>query len=304
MNKSIKLMPIIPKKVRSMYSGINLIGLMISSVLGIFIISVIIKISMTINNNLQLIQAYIELEQSARILQKFFENIFDANGSNGLDTNSRTNDYFIDSTNNTARFSMWYKGSTNVLDSGSISSAISCSGRQLSSANTDDYQITVFMSNSVSGNPGFINCKSDYATTTNSNPTSSAKPADEMPLVNRQQVVQFFIAAIVAEASTVAGEITNNFQIIPINYTNATKDPPPTGYNSIGIKLAILLRSTQRVFNIPRKVEFTNILNVPEFSFNPTVEDDYLYKLVIIQAPFANNPKGASIINTTINGVQ
>ncbi|MGI9214871.1 MAG: hypothetical protein ACR2HS_04320, partial [Gammaproteobacteria bacterium] len=251
MNKSIKLMPIIPKKVRSMYSGINLIGLMISSVLGIFIISVIIKISMTINNNLQLIQAYIELEQSARILQKFFENIFDANG-NGLDTNSRTNDYFIDSTNNTARFSMWYKGSVDGLDSGRISSAISCSGRQLSSDDTSDNQITVFMNNYVtSNNSGYITCKNGN----NSNPTDSDHPREAMPLVNSQQVVQFFIAAIVADPSTA------KLQIIPINYTNATKDPPPTGYNSIGIKLAILLRSTQRVFNIPRKVEFTNILN-------------------------------------------
>ncbi len=296
MNKSIKLIPLIPKKVKSMYSGINLIGLMISSVLGIFIISVIIKISMTINNNLQLIQSYIELEQSARIIQDFFEKIFNANGG-GLDTNpnSRINDYFIDSTGNTARFSMWYKGS--------ISNAISCSGRQLSSTNSSENQITVFMNNSVTNNnSGSITCKNGIATPTNPNPTSSADP--EMPLVNSQQVVRFFIAAIVSDPSTATSSDPAKLQIIPINYTNATKDPPPTGYNSIGIKLAILLRSTQRVFNIPRKVEFTNILNVPEFKFNPTVEDDYLYKLVIIQAPFANNPKGASIINTTINGVQ
>lgn len=297
MNKSIKLMPLIPKKVKSKHSGINLIGLMISSVLGIFIVSVIIKISITINNNLQLIQSYIELEQSARIMQKFFQNIFDTNGF-GLDRGFRTNDYFIDSTGDTARFSMWYRGSTNGLASGSISSAISCSGRQLDFSNTSENQITVFMNNYVANNnSGSINCKNGIATPVDGNPTSSASiPA--MPLVNNQQVVKFFIAAIVAE------EATNTLRIIPINYTNATTDPPPPStpvYNSIGIKLAILLRSTQRVFNVKRTVAFTNILNVhdPNFSFNAT-DDDFLYKLVIIQSPFANNLKNASVINTRI----
>ena len=281
-----------------MYSGINLIGLMISSVLGIFIISVIIKISITINNNLQLIQAYIELEQSARIIQKFFESIFNANGG-GLVADTRTNDYFIDSNNKNAKFSMWYTEST--------PGAISCSGRQLKLSDPktpSDNQITVSMGNysGPASNDGFITCKNGIASVANGDPTSSIK--EEMPLVNSKQVVQFFIAAIVSDPSTATGSTPANIRIIPVKYANATTNPPPSTpvYNSVGIKLAILLRSTQKVLNAKRTVVFNNILNFaddPRFNFTAT-NDDYLYKLVIIQKPFSNNPRNAPLINTRI----
>lgn len=292
MNKSIKLMHLIPKKVKSSYSGINLIGLMISSVLGVFIISVIIKISMTINNNLQLIQAYIELEQSTRIIQKFFENIFETNG-NGLEPNTRTNEYLLDSTGDNAQFSMWYVGG--------VTGAISCSGRKLNAQNVDN-QITVFMSNpSASNKYGSITCKNAKAKPGDVDPTSSIS-TERMPVVNGQQVVKFFMAPIVSVPSTVTttnGSSTPaKIRVIPIDKATT---PQPTGtlvYDSVGIKLAILLRSTQKVFNVKRKVEFQKILNFSGFEFNS--DDDYLYKLVIIQTLFGNNPKNASIINTKI----
>lgn len=303
MYKNIKLMPIIPKKMYFKYSGINLIGLMISSALGVFIISIIIKISITINNNLQLIAAYVELEQSARLIQRFFENVFNSNGYGISAINNRTNNYVISNNtinNRTARFSMWYVGSTNGDGSGSINSTISCTGRNLDNTSTQDHQIMIFFKNLNLSNvtqQGYITCRYAPATSTTGDAVDISSPDTAMPLVDRQLVVKVFIAAIVAN------QTTPKYQIVPIVPGAAPSIPLPN--YSMGIKLGILLRSREPVFSVDRQVEFLNVLNVATnddaFDFQST--DKFLYKLIIIQSPFINNISDTPGLTTSITTV-
>jgi hypothetical protein len=73
------------------------------------------------------------------------------------------------------------------------------------------------------------------------------------------------------------------------NFIITTTNINPNNYNAVGMKLAILLKSTSPVFNADRVVTFRDIFGNKTFSNATTTNplgDKFLYKLVIIQSPF------------------
>lgn len=283
MNQLKIFIPIIPKKTKLKYSGINLINLMIGSALGLFVISIIIKFFITVNNNVQLIKAYTELDQSARIIEDFFSNIFNANGFGITDIEHNINTYFIFNNQNNAEFTMWYTGGTD--------SAVSCSGRVLTIDPNVIFPITIFLGNyipAIGNTPakeGYLTCKNNYHSENTASSILDAKLS--MPLIGTAQIFKFFISPIVYEQNFT--NMQKYYKFIPMNITNvpATSQNPSITNASIGIKINILLKSRQQVFNINKTTTFNNILNINDFNF--TVTDKYLYKLITIIAPFSNN---------------
>lgn len=255
---------------RSNIAGINLIGLMIASVLGTFILAAIVKISFTVNDNLQLIKAIAELESSARILDKFFNQTITANGYNV--SSSNINNFVISTDgNNNIKFPLWFTGGGN--------NAVSCSGQLIPATTTTPTNVAIFMQKPTTASPptsGYITCL-DNATITP--PWAINDGTSNMPLVSKAQIADFYL--VVSVADPVANKMAN-FRVISSNVNPAQK------YNAAGMKLAILLKSTFPVFNKSRTVSFNNIFSSKNFS-NGT-GDSFLYKLVIIQAPFVYAP--------------
>lgn len=267
-------------------NGINLIGLIIASALGSFIIAVIIKVTINVSNNFQIVRGMIELEQSTRIIDNLFIKFFSANGFGNDNPSSKINTFYINSSNDTINFSLWYAGSSDVTDSGILNDAISCSGRQLG-ANTTPQELTIFIKNrdlssGVNGTLGYLSC---FNKDNGLAATDRQNPEQKMPIIRSSQIVKFYAASIVQDPLN-----KNNLKIIPIIFNNAqAQTDPPVIYNSFGIKLALVLRTTLPVFNFNKTTNFSNILGlgVPEFTFNQS--DKYLYKLVTIEYPFINN---------------
>lgn len=257
---------------RSNISGINLIGLMVASVLGTFILAAIVKISFTVNDNLQLIKAIAELESSARILDKFFNQTIIANGYNV--SSSNINNFVISTDgNNNIKFPLWFTGGGN--------NAVSCSGQLIPATTTTPVNVAIFMQhpNAAASPPtsGYITC-TDSGTITR--PWTINDGSSNMPLVSKAQIADFHLVVSVADA--VPATKMANF---PVNSSNVHATHQ---YNAAGIKLAILLKSTFPVFNKSRTISFNNIFTNKTFS-NGT-GDPFLYKLVIIQAPFVYAP--------------
>jgi Tfp pilus assembly protein PilW len=258
---------------RSNVAGINLIGLMIASVLGTFILASIVKISFTVNDNLQLIKAIAELESSARILDKFFTQTITANGYNV--SSSNVNNFVISTDgNNNIKFPLWFTGGGN--------NAVSCSGQLVPATTTTPVNVAIFMQHPTTASPptsGYITCN-DSGTITP--PWAVNDGSSNIPLVSKAQIADFYLVVSVAEAAPMVPTTKMaNFPLISSNVKAAQ-------YNAAGIKLAILLKSTYPVFNKSRTVSFNNIFTKKTFS-NGT-GDSFLYKLVIIQAPFVYAP--------------
>lgn len=258
---------------RSNIVGINLIGLMIASVLGTFILSAIVKISFTVNDNLQLIKAIAELESSARILDKFFTQTITANGYNV--SSSNVNNFVISKDgNDNIKFPLWFTGGGN--------NAVSCSGQLVPATTTTPVNVAIFMQHpNTTASPatsGYITCTDSGTIAT---PWAANDGSSNMPLVSKSQIADFRL--VVSVADTVPATKMANFPITSSNVKAAQ-------YNAAGIKLAILLKSTFPVFNKSRTVSFNNIFTNNTAFSNGTTGDSFLYKLVIIQAPFVYAP--------------
>ena len=256
-------------------SGMNLIGLMISSALGAFILAVIVKVSFTISNNFQIIKATSELESSARMLNNFFGKVLLSNGYNNPPTNP--NFFKISADGNSVNFSLWYKGG--------LDGTLLCSGHQETNpANLN--LITIFFkkptSTALSLLDGYATCSDPSLNPSLTLPTNgAASGVSYIPIISKAQFAGFYVAPIVADPGAGVDRIAT-LPLISANFT-------ATGYKSNGIKLAILLRSSIPVFNIDRTVVY-NIFN-SGFTFTNVNAakpngDKFLYKLVIIQSPF------------------
>jgi len=257
-------------KINNKIAGINLVSLIIGSALGVFLLTVIVKISISINNNHQFIKANLELTISARQLTNFFTQAFMANGyieqpysaplpAVVTDANSVNRNFFGINTHggtNETRFYLWY--------SPGISNALSCSGQPLNVQTTNP---ATFLRISLNSNSGHIYTACNDAT---------LGGANLPPIVSPQQFQAFFL---VATANLPSGSNLINILISPTN-TQLTNTVNTYG-NARGVKLAIILRSSKEVFNTKRTTSFT-VFNNTSFSS----EDKYLYKLVIIQVPF------------------
>lgn len=247
---------------RSKISGINLVGLMISSALGAFILAVIVKVSFTVSNNFQIIKATSELEASARILNSFFGKILPANGYNNNDQATNITAFQVSSDNNIAKFTLRYAGG--------IDGALLCSRKQADSQ-APPFNITISFKKPTTSEAGYANCQESIST-------------DPMPIISNANIKDFYMAAIGSNIATPPN--ISNLVIKDDNVLTYNSKPP---FNAIGIKLAILLKSTNPVFNVDRKVSFDNIFPDKTFAnFDNTHPrgDKYLYKLVIIQLPF------------------
>ncbi len=255
--------------------GMNLIGLMISSALGAFILAVIVKVSFTVSNNFQIIKATSELESSARMLNNFFGKVLLSNGYNNPSTNP--NFFKISADGKSVNFSLWYKGG--------LDGTLLCSGHQETNpANLN--LITIFFkkptSTALSLLDGYATCSDPSLNPSLTLPTDgTASGVSYTPIISKAQFAGFYVAPIVADIT----DPNNKIATLPL-LSNAN---PAVTYKSNGIKLAIVLRSSIPVFNINRVVEFKNIFNQPILFANNTTNpqgDKYLYKLVIIQSPF------------------
>ncbi len=262
---------------KSRISGINLVGLMISSALGTFILAAIVKVSFTVSDNLQIIKATAELEASARILDNFFSKVFLANGYNNISAN--VNNFRITSSTAPAtgfniKFPLWFAGGD--------SNAITCSGQPVPPTQTAPVNVTIFLKQPTTPTAidGYITCADNTSIT----PWATDNGSGNMPLVSKAQIADFYVVASVKNATT--GNM-GNFIITTTNINS-------TNYNAVGIKLAILLKSTSPVFNADRVVTFRDIFGNKTFSNATTTNplgDKFLYKLVIIQSlfPYALN---------------
>jgi len=259
-------------------SGMNLIGLMISSALGAFILAVIVKVSFTVSNNFQIIKATSELESSARILNNFFGKVLLSNGYNNAPTNQ--NLFKISADGNSANFSLWYAGS--IDPTLRMDGTLLCSGQQ---ATLSTNLITIFFkkptSTALSLLDGYATCSDPSLNPSLTLPTNgAASGVSYIPIISKAQFAGFYVAPIVADIT----DPNNKIATLPL-LSNAN---PAVTYKSNGIKLAILLRSSIPVFNINRIVNFNIFNNTATFT-NTTTDptgDKYLYKLVIIQSPF------------------
>ena len=263
-------------KFKTKLSGINLIGLIVASGLGVFILGAIIKISLTISTNIQLIKAISELESSARNLEKFFTKIISANGYNNVGASRGTNDFSISSKGD-IQFSLWF--------SGGISNAVTCSGQPLYS--TSPVPVIIYMKLPDPTAPiendklGYITCADNPSIRTPWSANSLAGQTN-MPLVSRAQIADFYV--VLSSRNQTAAGLT--MQDIPlIKNTNAQI----TTFDPFALKVIILLRSSVPIF-AKRSVNF-NLF--PGKTFSST--DGYLYKLLVIHAPFEN---------TTASGTQ
>ena len=254
--------------------GMNLIGLMISSALGAFILAVIVKVSFTVSNNFQIIKATSELESSARMLNNFFGKVLLANGYNNPSANP--NFFKISADGNSVNFSLWYKGG--------LDGTLLCSGHQETNpANLN--LITIFFkkptSTALSLLDGYATCSDPSLNPSLTLPIDGAAPGvSYTPIISKAQFAGFYVAPIVADPGAGVDKIAT-LPLISANFT-------ATGYKSNGIKLAILLRSSIPVFNINRIVNFNIFNNTATFTNTKTdpAGDKFLYKLVIIQSPF------------------
>ncbi len=298
---------------KSKISGINLIGLIIGSALGAFILSVIVRVSFTISNNYQIIKAHTELEISSRQLNNFFTQAFSAAGyaSSG---NSSPISFIVNSTANPKTISF------NLPFSVGINGALECSGQP---ATTSDYPPKAICNNSTNAQQTclYVSLSNGASTTPSANSSSntpgptpttcqdSSSTAQNAPIVSSTQFIDFSLVAITEDNSggctplnpttptnppaciggTEVNNKVNNIEITP-GITLSTS--PQTYYNSKGIKLAILLRSQKKVFNTPRNVTYYGF-NQEKFVIT---NDKYLYKLVVIQSPFFYG----NTVNTTI----
>ena len=246
--------------------GINLIGLIIGSSLGVFILSIIVRVSFSVSNTYQIIKANTELEVSARILNNIFLRAFSANGyienNPGSAGAGKPNFFGIDTstTPNETKLYLWY--------SGGLPGSLLCSGQ-------------IATPPAVGANP---NPPTFLRVSLSSAPKTKCKDAivsDPLPpIVSPQQFYRFYLVATAnVNTNNLSTDNIVNVEISSSN-TNITATSPAYG-NSRGVKLAILLRSAKPVFTTPRAVTF-NIFNAETFS----ATDQYLYKLVVIQSPF------------------
>ena len=157
-------------------SGVNLIGLMISSALGAFILAVIVRVSFTVSNNFQIIKATSELEASARIINNFFGKAFPANGyynndnnltngnnsSNHKYINENLNAFHVNASNDTANFTLWYAGSMDGTNPG-IDGTLLCSRQPVPSTQTTPLSITIFLKKPTTNtsNDGYATCEQE-----------------------------------------------------------------------------------------------------------------------------------------------
>lgn len=255
-------------KINNKITGINLVSLIIGSALGAFLLTVIVKISISINNNHQFIKANLELTISARQLTNFFTQVFMANGyieqpfsANPSVTNpSIINQNFFGintsgGANEETRFYLWY--------SPGISNALSCSGQPLTTSPSNNPATWL----RISFNPSNTNRPASCNDVT-------VGGGNLIPIVSPQQFNSFYLVAT-AHLSTALGSNISNISI------NTSLPSTPTTYGKArGIKLAIILRSPKPVFNTDRPTSFNVFNNI--FS----ITDKHLYKLVIIQSPF------------------
>lgn len=266
---------------KSRISGINLVGLMISSALGTFILAAIVKVSFTVSDNLQIIKATAELEASARILDNFFSKVFLANGYNNISTNLnrfRITPSTAPATGFNIKFPLWFAAGD--------SNAIQCSGQPVaiptSPAPNNPVNVTIFLKQPTTPTAmdGYITCADNTLIT----PWATDNGSGNMPLVSKAQIADFYVVASVAATPPPPPAVSNMGNFI-ITTTNIN----PNNYNAVGIKLAILLKSTSPVFNADRVVTFRDIFGNKTFSNATTTNplgDKFLYKLVIIQSPF------------------
>ncbi len=263
---------------KSRISGINLVGLMISSALGTFILAAIVKVSFTVSDNLQIIKATAELEASARILDNFFSKVFLANGYNNISTN--LNRFRIISSTppdngSNIKFPLWFAGGD--------SNAVNCSGQQIPPTQNTPVNVTIFLKQPTTPTAmdGYITCADNPLIT----PWATDNGSGNMPLVSKSQIADFYVVASVAATPPPSPPAVSNMGNFIITTTNINSN----NYNAVGIKLAILLKSTSPVFNADRVVTFRDIFGNKTFSNATTTNplgDKFLYKLVIIQSPF------------------
>ncbi|MGD0465750.1 MAG: hypothetical protein ABSA84_03550 [Gammaproteobacteria bacterium] len=261
--------------------GINLIGLIIGSALGVFVLSVIVRVSYSISNTYQIIKANSDLALSARILNNFFSQVFSVAGYLSA-TDGTTNSGTV--IQYPGIFNAAGNGNTSVdftfSYSAGVSGALLCSGQPYTSSG--QMYMNIILSNGTTSAPSITNYN-------NALPTGVQRMAvcydsiSNPPVVSPQQFIDFSLATTLVNNSgnminlKIAPNTTPPVQIsgfAPVgNFNN--------GYSNQGVKLAILLRSEKPVFNIARSVTF-NGFNGEVFSAN----DKYLYKLVVIQSPF------------------
>lgn len=258
-------------KINNKITGVNLVSLIIGSALGVFLLTVIVKISISINNNHQFIKANLELTISARQLTNFFTQAFIANGyieqpvspSAGVTDQTIVNQNFFGiNTNggkNETRFYLWY--------SAGINNALSCNGQPLTAQPSSNP--ATWLRISLNNNTGNIYTQCNDSTLGGNNLP---------PIVSPQQFQSFFLVATANLSSSVGSNLINI--LIDATPPSKLRNRLTTYGNARGVKLAVILRSSKPVFNTARTTNFT----VFNQSFSST--DNYLYKLVIIQVPF------------------
>lgn len=254
---------------KSKIFGVNLISLIIGSALGVFILSVIVKVSFTISNNYQIIKANTELAIAARVLNTFFTKAFSANGYiayNPTVSSTKINNFFgINTKTNETKFDLWY--------SAGLGGALLCSG-----------QTAIPIPDGSNLNPPLF-----IRLTLNTTPTADTQCNDSQlmgvnlpPIVSNKKFKNFHLVAIANNDPT--NNTNNKVNNIAINNPNNTIITPAImpsyGYTK-GIKLAIILKSSKPVFNTSRNSSFKLFNNI-----DWTTNDKFLYKLIIIQSPF------------------
>ena len=287
------------KSLHKKISGVNLIGLMISASLGAFILAVIVRVSFTVGDNFQIIKSITELESSARMLTNFFYRVLPNVGFG----NSNNIVVHIDSAAGSAEAITGFSFSTDP----SIEGIMQCSRRTWPIGSGMQNQTIYFREpldafwNNINDltQGGFITCADATL--------NIANAENAMPLVSRNQVAGINVVFTVAEVNATNNTI-DRIGDVAVNTANATNASPPpsvaprmatgTAPVAYGVKMSILLRSTDRVFNVNRQSIFNNIFGVGQTYTNVTSGvtppgDQHLYKLITIAAPF----------NTTISPI-
>lgn len=242
---------------KSRFLGINLIGLIIGSALGVFILSVIIKVSFTVSNDYQIIKAQADLAITTRFLDSFLRKVFSANGYKNSGISDISNQFEFNRASNQLSWKIKF-------DPG-IAEAVLCTGQPA---------VNVGSSGIVELN--FISSANGITCTDNINPQLS------IPIISSQQFYKAFMV-VAAQFYNGSYHIKNTFvSNLGHSWNIPTGTLEVTGDNPVAIKLAIILKSKKPVFNIARNYSFNIFDNTVE-NINST---KFLHKLVIIQVPF------------------